>query len=131
MPAWAELEGGLREEEIGRLAAYIREFGGVAFEGDPKPRRWVEGDATEGQRLYVKFCGLCHGERGEGKEGPALHNQVFLEIATDSYLFKTIQIGRTGTSMAGFGAGSAVRGTLTDPEISSIVAFMRTWEVKK
>ncbi len=131
MPAWAELEGGLKDEEIERLSAYIRDLGGVAFEGDPRPHHWVEGDVNEGQRLYVKLCGSCHGERGEGKEGPALRNQAFLEIATDSYLFRTIQIGRTGTSMAGFGAGSAVRGTLTDPEISSIVAFMRTWEVKK
>jgi hypothetical protein len=33
--------------------------------------------------------------------------------------------------MAGFGAGSSAQKTLTDPEIRSVVAFIRTWEGKK
>jgi mono/diheme cytochrome c family protein len=131
MPAWGEFEGGLRDEEITRLVAYIRELGNVRFEGDSKPHRWIEGNPAEGQRLYAEACGLCHGPRGEGKEGPALANAVFLELATDTYLFKTIQNGRRGTSMAAFGAGSAAQRALTDAEIASIVAFIRTWGVKK
>ncbi|HEX2492090.1 MAG TPA: c-type cytochrome [Blastocatellia bacterium] len=131
MPAWGEQEGGLREEEIGRLVAYVRGLGNVVHEGDPKPRRGIESDVANGQRLYVSACATCHGERGEGKEGPALNNWVFLELATDTYIFKTIQNGRKGTSMAAFGAGSSAQRTLTDPEISSVIAFMRTWEGKK
>ena len=131
MPAWGELEGGLRDEEIARLVTYIRDRGGIAFEGDAKPRRWIEGDAAEGKRLFASACARCHGERGEGKEGPALNNRVFLDLATDTYLLKTIQSGRAGTSMAGFAASSTVQGALTDSEISSIVAFLRTWEAKK
>jgi len=131
MPAWGQQEGGLRDEEISRLVAYVRDLGGAAYEGDPKPRRWVEGDVVAGERLYVKACAACHGDRGEGREGPALNNRVLLDLATDTYLFKTIQNGRTGTSMVAFGAGSTVRGALTDAEISSIVAFLRTWEGKK
>ena len=131
MPAWGEQEGGLRGEEIVRLVAYIRDLGGVSFEGDAKPHFWVEGDVEQGKRRYSEACASCHGERGEGKEGPALNNRVLLELATDTYLFKTIKNGRTGTSMPGFGAGSAVQQNLTDQEIGSIVAFLRTWEVKK
>ncbi|MBI2986807.1 MAG: c-type cytochrome [Deltaproteobacteria bacterium] len=131
MPAWGQQEGGLRDEEIGRLVAYVRNLGGAAYEGDPKPRRWVQGDAAEGERLFAKACGVCHGERGEGREGPQLNNRVFLDLAADTYLFKTIRNGRKGTSMAGFGGGSSVRGAMTDAEISSIVAFLRTWEGKK
>ena len=131
MPAWGELEGGLRDEEIARLVTYIRDRGGIAFEWDAKPRRWIEGDAAEGKRLFASACARCHGERGEGKEGPALNNRVFLDLATDTYLLKTIQSGRAGTSMAGFAASSTVQGALTDSEISSIVAFLRTWEAKK
>ncbi len=131
MPAWGGLEGGLREEEIGLLVTYLRDLGGVAYAEDGKPRRWVEGDAAAGQQLYADVCGSCHGGRGEGKEGPALNNKVFLDLATDSYLFKTIQNGRSGTSMVGFGAGSSVRRTLTDGEIASVIAFIRTWEGKK
>jgi mono/diheme cytochrome c family protein len=131
MPAWGQQEGGLRDEEIGRLVQFVRDLGGVAFEGDPKPRRWVRGDAAEGKHLYASACATCHGDRGEGREGPALNNQVFLDLAADTYLFKTIQDGRTGTSMAAFGAGSSVRGAMTDAEISSTIAFLRTWEGKK
>lgn len=131
MPAWGELEGGLRDEEVARLVGYVRNLGGVPFEGDSKPRRWVEGDSGAGRRLFTEACASCHGERGEGKEGPALNNRVLLDLATDSYLFKTIQNGRAGTSMSGFGAGSSIRQTLTDAEIASVVAFIRTWEGKK
>ncbi|MBF8253486.1 MAG: Chromosome segregation SMC protein, ATPase [Deltaproteobacteria bacterium] len=131
MPAWGGLEGGLRDEEVDRLVTYLRDLGGVAYAGDGKPRRWAEGDPAAGQRLYADVCGSCHGGRGEGKEGPALNNKVFLDLATDSYIFKTIQNGRSGTSMVGFGTGSSVRATLTDAEIASVIAFIRTWEGKK
>ncbi|HEY7164429.1 MAG TPA: c-type cytochrome [Candidatus Binatia bacterium] len=131
MPAWGELDGGLRSDEIVRLAAYVRNLGGVAFEGDSKPPRWIKGDIAEGQRLFGANCARCHGDTGEGKEGPALNNRVFLDLASDTYLLKTIKNGRAGTAMAGFGAGSTVQRTLTDGEISSIVAVLRTWEVKK
>ena len=131
MPAWGEQEGGLRAEEIGRLVAYLRGLGNVAYEGDAKSRRWIEGDIAQGQRLYASACATCHGDRGEGKEGPALNNRVLLDLATDTYLLKTIQNGRSGTSMAAFGAGSSAQRTLTDPEIGSVVAFIRTWEGKK
>ena len=131
MPAWGAQEGGLKDGEIGRLVTYVRGLGGVAYEGDSRPRRWAQGDPAEGQRLYGEACASCHGERGEGKEGPALNNPVFLDLATDSYLFKTVQNGRAGTSMAPFGAGSSVRSTLTDAEISTVVVFIRSWEGKK
>jgi cytochrome c oxidase cbb3-type subunit 3 len=131
MPAWGELEGGLRDEEIARLVTYVRDFAGVSYEGEAKPRRWVQGSVADGQRLYGENCASCHGARGEGREGPALNNRVLLDLATDTYLVKTIQIGRRGTSMAAFGAGSSVRRALTDAEIASVVAFIRTWEGKK
>ncbi|MDH3443056.1 MAG: c-type cytochrome [Deltaproteobacteria bacterium] len=131
MPAWGELEGGLRDEEIHRLTAYIRNFAAVSFEGDAKPRRWVEGDTGLGKRVYKEACASCHGDVGEGKEGPALNNRVFLDLATDTYLFKTIQIGRRGTSMSGFSWGSTAQRALTDAEIASVITFMRTWEEKK
>jgi mono/diheme cytochrome c family protein len=111
--------------------AYLRGLGNMAYEGDHKARRWIEGDVAQGQRLYASACATCHGDRGEGKEGPALNNRVLLDLATDTYLLKTIQNGRSGTSMAAFGAGSSAQRTLTDPEIASVVAFIRTWEGKK
>ncbi len=131
MPAWGELEGGLRDEEIDRLTAYVRSFAAVPFEGDSKSRRWIKGDRNQGKALYFETCVSCHGEHGEGKEGPALNNRVFLDLATDTYLFETIRTGRKGTSMSGFGAGSTTHRSLSDAEIASVIAFVRTWEEKK
>ncbi len=131
MPAWGEQEGGLRDAEIDTLVAYLRSLGNVEYEGDTRPPRWVKGDVAEGERLYASACAGCHGPRGEGQEGPALNNRVFLDLATDTYLFKTILNGRAGTSMAGHSTGSTTRRALTEQQTLSIVAFMRTWEDKK
>jgi mono/diheme cytochrome c family protein len=132
MPAWGEKEGGLRAGEIDAVVAHVRRLGGgVAAVADGRPRRWVRGDVQEGARLYTAYCAACHGGRGEGKEGPALNNQVLLASATDTYLVETIRRGRRGTGMEGFAVPSSVRPALSGPETESIVAHLRTWEAAK
>ena len=128
MPAWGEISGGLRSEEIEAVVAHLRRLGGVQSKPDSKPRRWVTGDPAQGQQLYPASCSGCHGTRGEGALGPALNNEIFLEEATDTFLFETIARGRLGTGMMGFLPPSPVRRTLATEEIESIVAFIRTWE---
>lgn len=130
MPAWGEKEGGLRPEEVDAVVSYVRSLG-VPFEGDSRQPRWVTGDASAGKLLFARNCALCHGDNGEGKEGPALNNPVLLHAATDTYLTETIRVGRRNTTMGGFGEGSTVRQALTPAEIESIVAFIRTWEEHK
>ena len=130
MPAWGEREGALRESDIHALARHIRALAGnVEVEADPRPARWVHGDAARGGELFTKHCARCHGAEGRGGEGIALNNRVLLANATDTYLVQTIERGRRGTSMAGFAQGSTVTATLAPEEIESIVAFMRSWEV--
>lgn len=129
MPAWGEMEGGLRPEEIITLVAYLRELGAVEAQPDPRPRRWVSGDVSEGRRLYQAACAGCHGDEGEGGEGPALANPRFLEAATDTYLVETIAGGRRGTTMEGFARPSPARRALSRKEIEAIVSYLRTWEV--
>lgn len=131
MPAWGDKEGGLRPEEIQTLVAWMRKAGGgpaAAPTSQPARPRWVKADPAAGERLYTSYCVGCHGTRGEGLEGPALANPVFLETASDTYLVETIARGRRGTSMEGFGQASPVHPALTPGEIESIVAFIRTWE---
>jgi cytochrome c oxidase cbb3-type subunit 3 len=128
MPAWSEKGGGLRPAEIGEIVGHLRRLGGGAGpEPDPRPARWVGGDAQAGQRLYGASCAGCHGKAGEGGEGPALRNPVLLTHATDTYLVETIRRGRRGTAMEGFATPSATRATLAASEIESVVAFIRTW----
>jgi mono/diheme cytochrome c family protein len=128
MPAWGEKEGGLRPAEIEAVVAHVRVLGGVPSPPETEPARWVRGDAASGGRLYADACASCHGAEGEGREGPALANPGLLRHATDRYLVETIRVGRRGTSMPAFGAASPAHRLLADPEIESIVTFMRTWE---
>ena len=129
MPAWGEKEGGLRPAEIDAVVAYVRSLGnGIASPVEAEPRRWVTGDERAGARLFADACASCHGAQGEGKEGPALHNQGLLASATDRYLVETVRRGRRGTSMPSFTAAATTHRLLSDEEIASIVTFIRTWE---
>jgi mono/diheme cytochrome c family protein len=127
MPAWGELTGGLKPEEIKKLVTYLRTLG-APYQPDGKPARWVKGDAEEGKHLFASSCSGCHGDKGQGIEGPALNNQVLLSSATDSYLVETIGKGRQGTAMQGFLLPTPARRTLNQSEIENIVTFLRTWE---
>jgi cbb3-type cytochrome c oxidase subunit III len=127
MPAWAEITGGLKPEEIAKVVAYLRRIGSP-YQSDGKPARWINGDPQQGKKLFASTCSGCHGANGQGNEGPALNNQVLLSTATDSYFVKTIGQGRRGTDMLGFSEPHPARPTLSEAEIESIVAFLRTWE---
>jgi len=127
MPAWGELTGGLKPEEIRKIVAYLREIG-VPYQPDSKPARWIKADPEEGKKLFASICSGCHGAQGQGIEGPALNNRVLLATATDSYFVQTIGQGRRGTDMLGFLEPHPSRPTLSQAEIESVVAFLRTWE---
>ena len=127
MPAWGQLAGGLRPDEIAAIVRYLRTRSGIVAPSDSRPPRWVQGDAREGERLFASTCSGCHGDKGQGGEGPALHNRVLLDSATDTYLVETIGKGRRGTAMAGFLNPSPARRSLAPTEIEAIVAFLRTW----
>jgi cbb3-type cytochrome c oxidase subunit III len=127
MPAWGEVSGGLKPEEIKKVVAYLRQLG-PAYKPDGKPERWIKADPLEGKRLFASTCSGCHGANGQGGEGPALNNSVLLASATDSYFVQTIGLGRRGTAMQGFLEPHPARPTFSEGEIENVVAFLRTWE---
>ena len=127
MPAW-EREGGLRPGEIDNVVQYLRSMNTGEATTDSRPARWVSADAAQGKRWFETACSGCHGLKGEGGEGPALHNQVLLSNATDTYLVETVLHGRRGTHMVAFGDPSPVHRTFAQSEIESVVAYLRTWE---
>ena len=128
MPAWGQIAGGLRPEEIQAVVQYLREESGIPEPSDPRPRRWVEADARAGEGLFATACSGCHGDAGQGGEGPALNNAVLLDSATDTYLVETIGNGRRGTGMPAFLTPSPAHPTLDPSEIEAIVAFLRMWQ---
>lgn len=130
MAAWGGPGGTLSEADVTALIAHLRRLGGqVPVDSDAHPPRWITGDAAAGKRLFATNCARCHGENGEGKEGPALNNAVLLKHATDTYLLETTSRGRRGTSMLGFSQPSTVSQALAAGEMRDIVAFIRAWEV--
>ena len=131
MLAWGERTSGFSPDEIRSVVAYIRALGGnVTQIPDTMPQIWAKGDANFGGRLFEANCSGCHGKRGEGLEGPALNNKVFLSSVTDTFLVQTISRGRRGTVMQGFSNPSLARPVLTPEEIESIVFFIRSLEAK-
>ncbi len=128
MPAWGQIAGGLRPEEITAVVGYLRTQSGIPEPSDPRPQRWVTGDAIAGEGLFATACSGCHGDAGQGGEGPALNNAVLLDAATDTYLVETIGNGRRGTAMPAFLTSSPVHPTLDSSEIEAVVAFLRTWQ---
>jgi mono/diheme cytochrome c family protein len=131
MPAWGKKEGGLRSVEIDQAVAFLRQFGGTAARPDPKPQRWIAGNAAAGKRLFASACASCHGNNGQGGEGPALKNPILLASGTDTYFAETIGRGRQRTTMEGFLTPSPARPTLSPEEIEDIVAYIRSWEGDK
>ena len=131
MPAWGERENGFSANEIKAVVAYIRSLGGnIQPAADTMPQIWASGDVNHGARLYASNCAGCHGHTGEGADGPALNNKVFLASVTDTFLVGTISQGRRGTVMQGFSSASPTRRELTKDEIESIVVFIRSLEKK-
>jgi mono/diheme cytochrome c family protein len=201
MPAWGELTGGLRPEEIAKVVQHLRSLSGVSPKADPLPPRWLQSGAAPGRglqagaapprgvqagaalgrvvqadsapprggqadaapgrgvqadsappqgvqadaglgrgvqtgaalgrQLFAASCSGCHGQKGEGGEGPALNNPVLLANATDTYLVETIANGRRGTAMPAFGTPSAAHPTYSRGEIEAIAAYVRAWAGSK
>ena len=129
MPSWGKGGGGLRPAEAEAIVAHLRAAaGGVPSPAEDEPARWVDPEtAPGGQRLYAQLCAGCHGAAGEGPDAPQLAHEAFQADATDRYLVETIRRGRRGTAMGGFGRPSPVRPVLTDGQLESIAAFVRTF----
>jgi cbb3-type cytochrome c oxidase subunit III len=81
---------------------------------------------TEGRTLYNENCSMCHGEDGEGVDGPALNDSNLLSSTADTTLFSVIGSGVPNTEMPAWSQQHG--GPFTDQQISQMVAFIRDWE---
>lgn len=78
------------------------------------------GNPFNGKTPYVKFCVVCHGERGESKliGVPNFARGEVVVSSTDPMLLSTIKNGKG--VMPGF------QGQLKDAEILDIISYLRT-----
>jgi cbb3-type cytochrome c oxidase subunit III len=86
------------------------------------------GNPVRGKKLYNNLCVECHGKNGDDLQAPALHNQEFLNAASNGYLLATITLGRNGTAMPSWGKGSEKYRKLTSEERVDLVAYVRKWQ---
>jgi cytochrome c oxidase cbb3-type subunit 3 len=99
----------------------------------------VAGDPVRGAELFAAHCASCHGADGEGGHGtgvtfsrardlpiipPALNNRGFLAAASDRMIRTTIETGREGTPMPGFGE------ILSASEIDAVTSFIRSFQTQ-
>jgi mono/diheme cytochrome c family protein len=130
---------GLTREEAAVLAFYLASLRPLDV-----PTAWTPPDRVRVERLGGRefggdgatllrvLCSGCHGERGEGQPVglhadayPAIRNLDLLAVAPDELLRRTIETGRTGRRMPGWGAEA---GGLQPHEIEAIVAELRSFE---
>ena len=129
MISWGKQLQGLEqltESEIKDIVVYMRSMENKPLE--VLTSNIISGTPTVGKLLYAGMCSGCHGKNGEGKHGPALNNQQFLNAATNGFIQGTIALGRSGTAMRSWAKGAQGYEELTEVEINDIVSYIRTWQ---
>ena len=94
----------------------------------------AQADLQKAKETFDQMCAGCHGTYGDGKEGtksgfvprvPTLANKEYMASVPDEYLSLIIKKG--GAYMGKIAAMPAWEKRLSDEEILSIVAHMRTF----
>jgi len=81
---------------------------------------------NHGREVFSEQCATCHGAQGEGGVGTALNNQKLLKNTFDEVFFSVIRSGVPSTQMPAWSVDFG--GPLTDEDIRSVVAYIRSWE---
>jgi cytochrome c oxidase cbb3-type subunit 3 len=80
-------------------------------------------EVADFERLYSQNCSGCHGKDGQGALTVGIGRPVYLAIADDATIRRTIEEGRPGTAMPAFAQKAG--GMLTDAQIAILVRGMR------
>jgi mono/diheme cytochrome c family protein len=79
-----------------------------------------------GEKIYNEQCASCHGISGEGGVGTALNDKKLLQNTHDDRFFSIVRAGVPSTQMPAWSVDFG--GPLTDEDIRSTVAYIRSWE---
>jgi cytochrome c oxidase cbb3-type subunit III len=82
-------------------------------------------DISDFHVLYSQNCSGCHGANGQGALTVGIGRPVYLAIADDATIRKTIEEGKPGTPMQAFARKAG--GMLTDAQIDILVHGIRGW----
>lgn len=129
MPAWGRShEGPLSDEQIDMVINFLKsEARAGEVPATPKaatasasPSGSPSADA--GRQLFASNCATCHGANGGRIPAVKLTSKAFVDARDDAALAAVISNGKGG--MPAFSV--AKEGSLTDVDIQSLVAFLRT-----
>jgi mono/diheme cytochrome c family protein len=91
--------------------------------------RELHPQSQTGEQLYRSYCAACHRPEGQGSNFaalgvrvPALRAADFLDLASDEFIHRTLELGRPERRMPAMAAPSD---TLTPEEARAVVAFLR------
>jgi mono/diheme cytochrome c family protein len=142
MPPFAESNGGaLTAQQIHALAqGMIQNWSRPSLLAGQTPPSYAStsaGDATQGQKVFATFCARCHGADGMGQESlpgskgaatGSLVNSSYLALVSDQSLRSAIVSGNPEQGMPDWRQDlpGDQRSTLTDQEITDIVAWLAT-----
>jgi mono/diheme cytochrome c family protein len=115
----------LDAKTIRAVIRYVRTLPPV----DRQREKWAAkpGDADRGATVFSASCAKCHGDKGEGREGPALASAALLGAMSDGQMAATIIRGRPGTTMPSFGRAGPDWVELSPERVQNVVAFVRTF----
>ena len=113
----------LRVVGVGALLAIGLQLTGsttaLATQGTENP--FMEpADVMIGRRMFLRYCGRCHGDNAKGGIGPDLTTGRFRHGTADEALFRVISEGVPGTEMI------PVLRNRSDQAIWQVVAFVRS-----
>ena len=122
MPAWHFLEAA----DLADLLAHLGRL--RPADGAPPMTRTVHGRPEFGELLFQQACQACHGPQGRGASGSQIANSVFLDSASDAFLWDTIAHGKTDTAMRGFLRSTPGAGLypMDGIDIDHVVAYLRS-----
>jgi mono/diheme cytochrome c family protein len=114
-----------------KYVALIVAAGLVLSSCDARGRRAAEARAIRPSEvanfgeLLSQNCSGCHGKDGQGALTVGIGRPVYLAIADDATIRRSIEQGRPGTPMPAFAQRAG--GMLTDAQIEILVRGIRNW----
>jgi mono/diheme cytochrome c family protein len=122
MPPFGSANGGqLSDDDIDAIIAFMRQWQTnppVAVAPTATPAATSQ-PSLNGAQLFVGVCARCHGDQGQGDQGPALNTAQDQARYDDAALADIITKGRKGTVMIGWGA------ILSADQVQQLVKYVR------
>ena len=84
----------------------------------------VRAEDPPGAKAYATYCSACHGAGGNGGAAPAIGSAQYLSAKDDAVIMRITSDGVAGKGMPAWSKSKG--GVLTDDQIASIVAYLRS-----